>query len=130
MLGLLRILEPVSALQPFVALSQVGLGGDRLPFLTGLGVHAFLGVLFGLLYAVSQQRIPNRGLIGVGIFYGLALWAAGGLVSPVFGEPMKRVIRSWPWLLASLFYGLCLAVTAVWVQIRRPQVAAVAVQPD
>jgi len=102
MLGLLVILEPLSGLSPAHALEAIGVAcpwdcGGSSPVARGITVHLIMGALLGLLYAASQQRIPVRGLVGVGIFYGVLLWAVGGLIVGSFlGESLRRVIRSWP----------------------------------
>ena len=85
----------------------------------GLVLHLSLGALFGILYAACQQDIPIRGLIAVGVFYGFVLWIAGRfLVGPFIGEALRMTVRSWPWLLACLLYGLCLTAAAVWAKKR------------
>ena len=77
----------------------------------GSATHLFWGVVFGVLYAVSQRRIPFRGLLSVGLFYGFLLW----IVSSLF------VDRSWLWLLGYLVFGLVLALLAFGYNRRSPQ---------
>ena len=49
-----------------------------------LVIYFSAGIVFGLLYALCQQSIPVRGLIGVGIFYGFIIWLITGLVLGAF----------------------------------------------
>jgi hypothetical protein len=129
MIILIALLQPVSGLGWVETLMKIGrvflpLSAypieDRIVALIGLSFHFFLGALLGLFYAVCQQRIPARGLIIVGVFYGFVIWVVGRLfISPLFGADLLKPFRSWPWLLACLFYGLCLAVGAIWSEKRK-----------
>lgn len=127
MLALTAMLQPISALRIADLLAQIGRAvippsaGSNLLILTGVAVHALLGALFGLLYAVCQQRVPLRGLIAVGLFYGFVLWVVASVIIGSLFEPALRcAIRSWPWLLSNLLYGLCLAGVATWSHVSRP----------
>jgi len=83
-------------------------------FALGLTLHATVGGVFGLLYALCQQRVPVRGLVVVGIFYGFFLWVVARIVSTWVDDRASRaMIRSWPWLLGSLAFSLSLALAAV-----------------
>jgi hypothetical protein len=135
MIVLIALLQPVSGLgwvetlikigRVFLPLSAYPIG-DGTVALIGLGFHFFLGALLGMFYAICQQRIPARGLITVGIFYGFVIWVAGGLfIGPLFGADLLKPFRSWPWLLACLFYGLCLAVGAIWSEKRKATITAI-----
>jgi len=131
MMAFLEALQRVSGFQPSLFVTQVGSivlpvcsrdCGPSLSLLIGLGTHCALGAVFGLLYAVCHQRVPSRGLVAVGIFYGFFLWIVSSLaVGPMVGESLRKAIRSWPWASASLLYGGFLALTAVWVDHRRPR---------
>jgi len=126
MLAVLAIFEPVTGLSPAYLLSQIAqvLLPDSIAAncqgcdpSVGLAGHLLLGLIFGLLYALCQQSIPVRGLVGVGIFYGFVLWVVGSLlIGLFFGESVREVLRSWPWLVAHLIYGLVLAVTSISAQ--------------
>jgi len=129
MLAMLAALAPLSGLSHLEALSALAsifastsstsAAGD-FHMLYGLGLHLIVGAVFGVLYYACQQRVPARGLIFVGVFYGFVLWVAGSLVvGPIFGSQIREVVRSWPWLLGSLIYGLSLATAAVWSDNRR-----------
>jgi Family of unknown function (DUF6789) len=129
MLGVSAMVQPLSGLSPTWLLRQIGgialqasnpSGGDALVQLAGLGLHAILGALLGILYAASQQRIPARGMLAVGIFYGFMLWVVGGLLAgSLVAGPLRAALRSWPWLLSSLLYGLCLATVTLVLDRRR-----------
>ncbi len=123
--GLIALLQPLSGL----AVDDIffTIGSTIVPataamrtttpaLLASGGLHAVLGMLFGVLYATSQQRIPLRGLIGVGYFYGLLIWVVSSfLITPLISEHLVAVIRTWPWFLACLLYGLTLAAVATIV---------------
>jgi len=129
MLGVVAGLEPVSGLALNALLSEIGslvlpaprgAGATTLTLMFGLGMHGALGAMYGLLYALCQQRAPARGVVAVGIFYGVVLWILGALFTRVtLGDGPPSVIRSWTWFLANLAFGSCLAATATWVESRR-----------
>ncbi len=131
----LLMLLVISLLHPFSALSAKGLlmrfglnvvpragaARDSVLLLTAGCLHVTVGAMLGLLYAVSQQRIATRGLITVGVFYGFVIWVVSHLLaSLLFRSSLPSVLRSYPWLLACLFYGLFLAGCAVWAARRHP----------
>jgi hypothetical protein len=97
----------------------------------GAVLYVFATALLGLLYAACQKRIPARGLVIVGLFYGFILWIAGGfIVGPAIGGLLPEALRTWLWLLASLSFGLCLALAAVWATSRPSANAGHAVPLD
>lgn len=84
-------------------------------------VHALVGALLGLLYAVSQDRAPARAMVTVGLFYGLVIWVASRVIVPwLFGAPFRTILNSYVWLFACLLYGAVLGVCAVLADRRRP----------
>lgn len=102
--------------------SALAPGGQVL--LVGLVVHLVTAGLLGLLYAVSQQRIPARGLAGVGLLFGMVVWVFGGLFAGwLLGEGVREVVRSWSWLVACLGFGLALAAEAVLAGRRQVRAA-------
>jgi len=140
MLTLIAALQSVSGLELAGMLVQTGriilparvflANTDSLLF-AGLGLHASLGMLFGLLYAVCQQRVPTRGLISVGLFYGFMLWVLSRLIVRLITyNALHAWVRGWPWLLACLLYGGCMAVFAMWSERRRPVALAATVPMD
>lgn len=123
MLLVLAVLWPWLNFSPLHLLAQTGamvLGGSPQPtnwsqLLLGLALYLVGGMLLGLLYAACQQRIPPRGLLSVGIFYGFVIWVLSSvLLGAVLGEALRATIRSMPHLLADLCYGLVLALVAIW----------------
>ncbi len=128
MFPVLFVLQPISGLQLNDVLADAGtvvLSGTAEPQslkIAGVVLHIFVGGLFGLLYALSQMRAPTKGLIGVGISYGVVLWVLGSLFTHWFyREALNGVIHTWAWLLASIVYGLLLSLVAVWAEHRRPK---------
>lgn len=94
----------------------VGFGGGAR---TVAGVAAFLvmSLVFALLYGMSQQVAPPRGLLIVGLFYGFLLWIAmGRIFGWVFSEHLESMFRAWGWLAGCIAYGLALATTAIAYQ--------------
>ena len=70
---------------------------------TGVEIHWAAGwlpwVMFGLLgifYGACQLRVPIRGLVAVGIFYGIFLWILTNLVGWLLFPATTEAIRSWP----------------------------------
>lgn len=132
MLGVVLALQPLTGFSLKALLAQIGTliwldaAPENLLVILGLLVHGLLGVIFGVLYALCQQRAPARGLIAVGLFYGFFLWVGGSLIIGVFlSENLRAMIRSWPWFWACLGFGLCLAASALWVERQRPAAAIV-----
>jgi len=104
-------------------------GESSPPLAAGLVVHVLIGAVLGILYAMSQQRVPPRVLAGIGLFYGLMLWIAGRLLLGwVLSTPVRDVVHTWSWLAGALTFGLALALAAAWAGARRP--AAVATPRD
>ena len=96
----------------------------------GLGVHLLLRGLIGMLYSVCQQRVPTKGFVAVGIFFGFIIWITGSVILGfVFGEGWRETSRTWTWLLANITFGFCLALTTIIAAKIRPA-ATVAVPKD
>ena len=88
------------------------------------GLCIVLGGIFGLLYALCEQRGSRRELVFVGLFYGFLLWILGGVVASSFMSEVARLtLRSVSFLFACLIYGLWLALLAIWSEHVRPAVA-------
>ncbi len=101
--------------------SQAGTGAA----LAGALACALLGMLGGVLYAVSQREAPRWAIVGVAVFYGLMLWIAARLVvGRVLGEPAHTYARSWAFLAASEVYALGLAAAALIRSARWPRTQA------
>jgi hypothetical protein len=137
--GSLLMLVVISLLRPFSGLSAVDLlirlGQPVIPHVVAPRSEAFvfangilfacIGAGFGVLYAVSQDRIPVSGLMAVGLFYGIVIWVVSRVLTPLLlGSSLRPALHSYPWFLACLVYGLCLALFAIWVDSRRPKSAA------
>ena len=126
MMGTVAALQRVSNLELMHLLAQIGnvfpiTADPQGVAYVGVAVVLLVGALLGLLYAASQRRVPTRGLIAVGIFYGFVIWVVGSLiVGTIFSETLRSTLRSWPWLAACLVYGLCLAAASIVVVRRHP----------
>ncbi|MBE7554728.1 MAG: hypothetical protein HS126_27060 [Anaerolineales bacterium] len=132
MLVLVLALQPLTGFSLKALLAQIGAliwfntAPETSLVMLGLLLHGLLGSIFGVLYALCQQRAPARGLIAVGLFYGFFLWVGGSLIIGIFlSESLRAMIRSWPWFWACLGFGLCLAASAIWVERQRPAAAMV-----
>ncbi len=133
MLVFVLVLQPLTGFLLINLLTQMGTvigaagAAENFQVIAGILLHIFLGTIFGCLYALCQQRIPLHGLIAVGLFYGFFLWIMGSVVVGAFlDENLRMMIRSWPWLGACLWFGLCLAATAIWLEWQHP---AQAIEP-
>lgn len=126
MLLVLALFEPLNGLSPSDMLSQIThvlLSKETAancvscdPWV-GLIGHMFLGIIFGVLYALCLQTVPNRGIVGVSVFYGFVIWVIGSvLIGLLIDESVRAVLRSWPWLVAHLIYGIFLALVAIQVK--------------
>lgn len=131
MMAILSLLGPLSKLQAGDVLQRIG---QILPFalvgprIVGAAIMTTCAMLLGGLYATSQQRAPARGLLAVGLFYGVVLWIVGGLFTRwLIGGELAVVVRSWPWFVADVVYGLWLAQVGIVISRRAPQAVAVPV---
>lgn len=118
---LLHLVFPASIVSLAGLLSQIGslFASARAPetalIVVGGAIHLLVAGLLGLLYASSQRRIPVRGLLGVGVLFGFVTWVVSSVVVGWLGnQALSAVLRSWPWLLASLAYGTVVASFGVW----------------
>lgn len=139
MLVVVMLFEPYSGVSLETILTQ--LGTLVLPkrfeqvapttlVMIGLGVHLLLRGLSGLLYSVCQQKVPTRGFVAVGIFYGFFIWITGSVILGfVFGAEWRATSRTWTWLFANIIFGFTLALTAIIADKIRPT-ATVAVPKD
>lgn len=130
MLAVVRLMQPFSGLSPEMIFSQWGTFvlpqrfeqiAPQTIFLIGLGIHFLLRFFIGILYALSQQRIPPVGLLIVGVFFGVFNWIIGSVVFGIgHGEEWRGASRSWTWLIANLVFGLTLAAAAIVTEKLRP----------
>lgn len=139
MLLFLSIVQPLSKLPVrdllvhigTVAMPRGAVVDDRWLLLLGGVYHAMVGTELGVLHAVSQRRTAVRGLIAVGVFYGVGIWVAGGLiVSRLVGHGLEGTVHSLPWFLACLLYGVTLGGYAAWTVRHRPPAPAVTMLKD
>ena len=132
MLLAISLIRPLSGLSASDLLARIGQAvmPEKVRFRSDVrllagGFYALIGAMLGLLYAVSQERIPWRGLVAVGVFYGVAIWLASRvLTSLVFGFILWPALRSFAWFLGCVLYGVVLAMCAVWAGRRRPGTTA------
>lgn len=134
--ALMLMLFVIALLQPFSGVSVRDLlirTGDAVfprgvsggSILASSALYAVVAVALGLLYALSQDRIPARGLIAVGVFYGVVIWVVSRvLTSWLFGSILRPALHSYSWFLACVVFGVALAGCAVWADGRRPKSAA------
>ena len=101
-----------------------------LTLITGLALDLLVGALLGLLFAVSQQqRIPRRGQLAVGIWYGILIWFVARLLAhPLLSDTVYRAVRSWPWLVGCLTFGISLALATIVYGKQRPGSAGTVVR--
>src|SRR5690606_27353730 len=83
--------------------------GDGATVSAGLGLHAALSALYGLLLGLV---LPRRGGVGAalvtGVAWGAVLWLVGTWVLlPIFNEVQLDRVRlvPWSWLAAHLVFG-------------------------
>ncbi len=98
-----------------------GLGDATRGLVVWLGLAAFLG----LMYGVSQLRARPRDLIGVGAFYGIFLWIAPAVFGRLFLAQHTAMLRTVPWFLSCLTFGVVLGILAVLVERTRSTSTAV-----
>lgn len=125
MLLLLQLLALVTAPSLADLLRQIGAlvapagAAADVRLAAGALLHLVVAMVLGLLYALSQRLIPDRGLIGVGLLFGFVTWVVGSVIlGRLLPGPLEAALRSWPWLAAHLVFGLALGTVAV-AQARR-----------
>lgn len=125
MLGVVIALQPLSDLNAEHLLISIGQLFGQYPtesggreFTYGMLLHLTIGGLCGGLYALSQQRIPLKGYMVVGFFYGLVIWIVGGLILGAFSAVIREAFRGVVWLIACLVFGLCMGAAAIWLDKR------------
>jgi hypothetical protein len=75
---------------------------------------AVFGVL-GLLYGACQLRVPIRGLLAVGVFYGVFLWVLTNLFGWILFPQAAAQLRSWPGICVFVLFSSLLGLTSVVV---------------
>jgi hypothetical protein len=78
-----------------------------------------MSALLGLLYGACQLRVPIRGLVAVGIFYGVFLWVLTNLVGWLLSPNATAQIRSWPGIGSFILFTAGLGLTSVMVTLSR-----------
>ncbi len=98
-----------------------GLGDATRGLVAWLALAAFLG----LMYGISQLQARPRDLIGVGIFYGIFLWIAPAVFGRLFFGQSTAMLRTFPWFVSCLAFGLTLGILAVLAERTRSTSTAV-----
>ncbi|MFA5507276.1 MAG: hypothetical protein WC314_07555 [Vulcanimicrobiota bacterium] len=78
-----------------VWLGALPVSGLEFSWSSGFLPWLFFAVM-GLLYGACQLRVPVRGLIAVGVFYGVFLWVLTNLVGWLLFPASAAQLRSWP----------------------------------
>ena len=73
--------------------------------------------ILGMLYGACQLRIPIRGLVAVGIFYGVFLWVLTNLLGVLLFPVSAAAIRSWPGFGVFISYSAGLGLLSVLITL-------------
>ena len=73
--------------------------------------------LLGMLYGACQLRVPVRGLIAVGVFYGVFLWVLTNLLGVLLFPVSAAAIRSWPGIGVFISYSAGLGLLSVLITL-------------
>lgn len=76
-----------------------------------------LAAIFGMLYGACQLRVPIRGLLAVGVFYGIFLWIFTNLFGLVLFPTFASSIRSWPGFSSFVLFSLSLSIVSVVITL-------------
>lgn len=79
----------------------------------GLVIFELVAALGGLLYGISQRDIPNDALVIVAASFGIFAWLVDNLVGLFLPVDFRMMMRTWQWLVASVLFGLTLALFAL-----------------
>lgn len=121
MLGCVAAFEPVSGVSAASAIARVGhaLGASD-AVIAGLVAHVSVSVLLGVLHAACLGDGPVRGLVGVGVFYGVVTWIVGGFLGRLtLGDELRPLVRSLPWFCGHLAYAVPLTGASLIAHARR-----------
>lgn len=104
------ILQPAWLVASFV-LGPSAMQGGGLATLIGLVLHFGTSALLGGLFSRVFGKTTMRRLLGLGLFFGIFLWAIAQflllpLVNPVAAHQLGNV---WPFFVGHLGFGLALA---------------------
>jgi hypothetical protein len=103
--GLGRLLSPLSESAPSLAIGAVG--------------FVAIGALLGLLYACCQTSAPIKGVVTVALYFGLMIWAVGGLVTRIADiGTLRSVAHTGMWLVLCLCFSSALGAVALRAQRR------------
>ena len=75
--------------------------------------------ILGALYGACQLRVPTRGIVAVGVFYGIFLWILTNLFGVLLFPAGAAVVRSWPGFFTYISFSLSLAVCSLVVTAMR-----------
>ena len=89
--------------------------------IVNLLIYSGVDGILGVLYALSAQNGPKHAMIAVGLYYGFFLWILWNIIAGVLLDSAARsMLHSWSFLLASLVFGLWLAVVALFSAKYKP----------
>lgn len=84
-------------------------------------VPYLVSVVLGGLYGACQLCVPTRGLVAVGVFYGVFLWVLTNLFGWLLFPVAAAEVRSWSGFLCYLSFSLSLAICSILVTSLRSQ---------
>lgn len=80
----------------------------------GLAVHFVMAGLLGALYASAQERLDNRSVFLIALYYGFILWFVATFLLLSWLKPgLSQALRNWPALAGHLAYGAVLGLYAI-----------------
>lgn len=82
---------------------------------TGLGIHVLLGAIFGVIFAALYILLTGRyevvSAVGLGVLFGLALWALNFLIiGPAVGAQLTASLGGGEAVLTHVVFGLALGL--------------------
>lgn len=85
--------------------------GGAGPVVLGLAIHFFVAAVLGMAYVAIVGRTTMRRMLGVGVLYGMFVWALVQFVVLPIVNPFAAVQLGtvWPFFLGHVAYGLMLA---------------------
>lgn len=106
---------PINAIGGFwrsAAASSPQFGG--LTTWLGLATHFLMAAALGALFASAIERMDKPSLLIVAGWYGFTTWFVSTFLVLSWLKPnLSQLMRSWPFLLSAIAYGLVLGVIAV-----------------
>jgi hypothetical protein len=93
----------------------------------GLATHFLLAGALGALFFSAIERMDKPSLLIIGVWYGFITWFVSTFLVLSWLKPeLRDLVRTWPFLIGTLAYGLALG----WIAVRNSRPVQRVFSPD